>query len=187
MDSDPRPYTCVICNRNDLPPHAHGRERVVFSESRFVGRPGDTLTLTLGPAGGHAYTLTGHDGHPISHGVLDRLDFRVVTAEPGERVLPVRAEPEPDCDGVTRTHYNSVTYPVPATSLGSRPIVTISHEHEHPHTRDDDALAFAYRHAHHHDHTGPGAGTVWLNEHAREAHDHPHTDARDHEHDEYGS
>ena len=158
----------------------------------------------------HYATLSGHrvdphdpgfPGEPSNPFVIDAIGYHPAP-DGGRKLLPVRTVPNPYVHPGTFSGGNSITitqppytytgdspipapHPTPATSLGDRPVVTISHEHEHPHTRDDDALAFAYRHSHTHEHTGP-SGNVWINEHAREAHDHPHTDPHDHEHDEHG-
>jgi hypothetical protein len=168
------------------------RQSVSDRVTNLVIHAGDTIAADSLPGGRYEYrffdqggdhyaTLSGHH-NPNGHFVVDAIGYHPTPV--GRRVvLPVRADSDPKPEPYA--YPNSITIPTdpyalsgdpPAVTFGSRPVVTISHQHEHIHTRDDDPLALAYRHNHSHEHTG-ASGTIWLAEHVREAHDHPHQDA----------
>jgi hypothetical protein len=116
--------------------------RLNFAEPALTARPGDRLTVTLGPGGEHAFTLTTADRGPLAAGVLSHLNFHVVAVAAGSGEPPVRPleqpepqpEPEPDGDPFARTWaIGAFARAADAAPAGPR------HTHRHAHHGDPGA------------------------------------------------
>jgi len=141
------------------------RYRHTFSEPGFFTYPGDTLTISVGHDGQHAFALHDRAGQPIAHGTLSHLNFHLVGAA-GARG---EAVPQPDQDAHPHPHLHPLTDTLVLGKYDAR--TTVAHDHPHTHSDGD---GHSERHTHPHPHTGTELASVGAPGHTVDIHEHEH-------------